>query len=142
MSIIIDVAEAVKDELNTGSFSADFTAQRLYQPHFELEDMKVLHVSVVPASTDLSLADRKSARRDVQTHIAVQEKLQTADNDEIDALMDLVQEIADHFHTRRLAAAASAVCTAVENAPIYDQEHMDKWRQFTSLLTLTFRVVS
>ena len=142
MSIIIDVAEAVKDELNAGSFSAEFTAQRLYQPHYELKDMKVLHVSVVPASTALSLADRKSTRRDEQIHVAVQEKLQTADNDEIDALMDLVQEIADHFHTRRLNAVESAICTEAENAPIYDQEHMEKWRQFTSLLTLTFRVVS
>ena len=41
MAVITDIAEAVKDELNAGSFSQPFTAERHYRPLFELPEMKI-----------------------------------------------------------------------------------------------------
>jgi hypothetical protein len=55
--------------------------------------------------------------------------------------MELVEEIADFFKQRRLDAYPQAVWVKTENAPIYAAEHMDELRQFTSVLTLTFRVL-
>jgi hypothetical protein len=141
MSAITDIAEAVKDELNAGSFGQTFTAERHYKPSFDLPDMKTLHVSVVPKGLAMQATTRSSAQHDVQIDIAVQKKFTAGDNAELDPLMELVEEIADFFKQRRLDAYPQAVWVKTENAPIYAAEHMDELRQFTSVLTLTYRVL-
>jgi hypothetical protein len=59
----------------------------------------------------------------------------------LDALMALVEEIADHIRAGPLASFPGARCMDVKNSPVFSQEHLDEFRQFTSVLTLTFRVV-
>jgi hypothetical protein len=54
--------------------------------------------------------------------------------------MTLVEEIADHFRTQPLASYPNARCTEVKNEPVYSLEHLDEFRQFTSVITLTYRV--
>ena len=58
MSIAITVADAVKDELNNGSYSESFIAERVYVPDYSLPEMKELHVTVVPRHVEVSLAGR------------------------------------------------------------------------------------
>ena len=71
--------------------------------------------------------------------IAVQKKF-TADTPEVlDPLMDLVQQISDYFQMRPLPGVG-ALWVKTENKPIYAPEHMQELRQFTSVLTLTYRV--
>ena len=108
MATIKDIAEAVKGELNGGSFSQPFTAERHYLPAFELTDMKTLHVTVVPKGLETSPASRGLIQHDYQIDVAVQKKLAAADSDEIDALMVLVEEISDFFRQRFLAESRSA----------------------------------
>ena len=55
--------------------------------------------------------------------------------------MGLVDEIADHFRMKRLDSLRAAVWVKTENEPLYAQEHMDQLRQFTSVLTFTFRMM-
>jgi hypothetical protein len=73
--------------------------------------------------------------------VAIQKKLGTIENGEIDDLMTLVEEIADAFRSKRLEGYTSAVCVKTENEPVYAQEHLDQMRQFTSVLTLTYRIM-
>jgi len=141
MSTIIDIANAVAAELNGGAFSRPIQAVRHYKPSFDLAEMKDLHVSVVPRGMELSGASRSLAQTDVQIDIAVQQKLATGDAAEIDALMRLVEEIADFFRTRRLSACPGAAWVRTENVPIYSPEHLEQLRQFTSVVTVTFRVL-
>ena len=141
MSIITDVAQAVTDELNGATFSQPFTAERQYLPVFELPDMKVLHVTVAPRGIAISALDRGRCQHDVQIDIAVQKKITTDTPAEIDPLMALVQEIADFFKLRQLVSLPAAVWIKTENAPIYALEHLQELRQFTSVLTLTFKVM-
>ena len=117
-----------------------FTAARSYLPVFDLKDMKDLHVTVVPRGTEMSTAGRAIAQSDVQIDIAVQKKLTVADAAEIDALMGLVQEIAEFVRTTGRFGPSSWVKT--ENVPIYSAEHLAELRQFTSVLTLTLRVMT
>ena len=143
MPVIIDIAEAVKDELNSPGqpgFSQSFTAQRYYQPLFELPDMKTLHVTVVPKGAEASPGSRGRNQHDYQIDVAVQKKPSDSDNTEVDALMALVEEIADFFALRRLTTFSEAIWGGTENEPIYSQEHMEQFRQFTSVITLTFRL--
>jgi len=141
MAVITDVADAVVAELNASALSLPFTAVRHYVPSFELKDMKDLHVSVVPKGVVITKSDRSRNTNDVQIDVAVQKKFETGDAAEIDPLANLVEEIADHFRLRRLDSYPAAHWIKTEHAPIYSQEHWDELRQFTSVLTLTFRVV-
>lgn len=142
MAAIIDIAEAVKEELNGGTFSQSFTAQRHYQPTFELKDMKTLHVTVVPKDIEMQLATRNTSQHDCRIDVAIQKKLQSADLAEIDELMGLVEEIINFMSRRKLASAPSALWIKTVNEPIYATEHLEQFRQFTSILTLTYRLLS
>ena len=141
MPVITDIADAVVAELNGGTFSQTFTAKRYYRPVFDLAEMATLHVSVVPRGVTIERADRSRNQHDVQIDVAVQKKFSTGDAAELDPLMALVEEVADFFRMRRLSTYPDAVWVKTENVPVYAQEHMEEFRQFTSVLTLTFRVV-
>ena len=141
MAVVTDIADAVVQELNAGTFSTPLEAKRHYRPIFDLAEMQDLHVTVVPKGLAVERLDRSRNQHDVAIDIAVQKKCQTADNAELDPLMALVEEIADFFRLRRLTACPGAVWIRTENVPIYAPEHLDELRQFTSVLTLTFRVV-
>ena len=141
MAVITDIAEAVKDELNASDFSQEFESERLYQPLFELPEMKTLHVTVVPHGVEMQGSSRSLVQHDYSIDVAVQKKFDADSPVELDPLMALVEEIADFFRLRRLEAVSGAVWTKTENSPVYSQEHMEQFRQFTSVVTLTFRVL-
>lgn len=140
MSVITDIADAVVADLNTGSFSQAFNAARHYLPEFELDDIKDLRVTVVPKAVAIQAIGRNSNQHDVDIDVAVQKKLTKTDATEIDPLLALVEEIADRFRFKRLMSP-DAVWIRTQNEPVYAQEHLDQFRVFTSLLTLTFRII-
>jgi len=144
-STIVELADTIVAELNgavAGTFSQSFTAKRLYVPNFDLKDMKDLHVTVVPRGVELSTASRSLLQHDVQIDVAVQKKLPqdtTGDMAAIDALMGLVQEIADFL--RAVGRFGDAQWVKTENKPVYSSEHLEQLRQLTSVLTLTLRML-
>jgi hypothetical protein len=135
---ILDIADAVVDQLNGTTFSQPVTAVRHYQPNFELAEMTELKVSVVPRSVSSKTLDRSRHNFDYQIDVAVQQKTDMTQA-ALDGLMDLVEEIADHLRTQPLAGYPDARCVEVKNEPVYALEHLEELRQFTSVLTLTFR---
>lgn len=140
MATIIQIADAVVAQLNAATFSQPLTAARHYAPSFKLPDMKSLHVTVVPRAISSASLDRNRDTFSYEIDVAVQKK---TDGEQLalDALMTLVEEIADHFRAGTLASFPGARCMDVKNAPVFSPEHLDEFRQFTSVLTLTFRVV-
>ena len=141
MAVIIDIADAVVAELNGATLSLPLTAERHYRPIFDLKDMKTLHVTVVPKGVEVTPAGRSNNQYDYQVDVAVQKKFAKGDAAELDPLVGLVEEIADFFRLRRLTAQATAVWRRTEHPTVYAPEHMDELRQFTSVLTFTFRIV-
>jgi len=141
MATITDIADAVVTELNGRSFSQPLTAVRYYRPVFDLGEMQTLHVSVVPKGVTIERFARSRNQYDFAIDVAVQQKFQTGDNTELDALLALVEEIADFFRLRRLTSYPAAIWVRTDNVPVYAPEHLEEFRQFTSVLTLTFRVV-
>ena len=141
MAVITDIADAVVAQLNAGTFSQAFTAERAFLPVFELADLKDVRVTVVPKSLAIIPGGRAHNQHDYAIDVAVQKKLDAADNAEIDPLMTLVDEIADFFRLKRLESYPGAMWLKTENEPVYSQEHLDQLRQFTGLLTFTFRVM-
>lgn len=141
MSEIAQVADAVVAALNAASFSQPVTAERSYLPQFELAEMDELHVTVVPKAVEVSIAARDMAAHDYKVDVAVQKRFQTGDAAELDPLLRLVEEIAGHFRFKRLEGYPDAAWVKTEHPALYAPEHMENFRQFTSVVTLTFRVV-
>jgi len=141
VAILIDIADAVVVALNAASFSQEFTAKRHYRPRFDLSEMQALHVSVVPKAVTSEIQSRSQASGDYQVDVGVQKRI--AEEADLDPLMTLVEEVADHFRFARLAlpGGEQAVWVRTESDPVYAPEHLDELRQLTSVLTLTFRVV-
>ena len=138
---LLRVADAVVAEINAATLSMPVTAARAYAPVFDLAEMKDLHVTVVPKGLEQELGSRNGTPREVKVDVAVQKKLQTADAAEIDPLVGLVEEIAELFKLKRLPEYHQAAWVKTENVPVYSQEHLSELRQFTSVLTFTFRIM-
>ena len=138
---VIDIADAVKEELNGHTFSQPFTAERAYQPTFELADMQTLHVTVVPKSVTTAIASRSGDQVDYAVDIGVQKKLGENPDTDADEMMALVEEIAGFLNRRGLAGTPGMVWVRTQNEPIFSPEHFEQLRQFTSVLTVTYRAL-
>lgn len=139
MAVILDIADAVVAELNNTPFSLPFTAERHYRPRYDLAEMTTLRVSVVPRSSEAQGLNRELDGYDYVIDIAVQQRTDMSQA-ALDALMTLAEEIADHFREHSLTTYPDARCTEVRHEPVYAFEHLDELRQFTSIVTLTYRV--
>ena len=147
MALVIDIADAVAGLLNgdDADFSQDFEAQRRVRPSFELADLTDLRVTVVPKAVETSTASRSLSQYDVQVDVGIQKKLPAGSDEDVEVatMCGLVEEVADFLKGKRLEGtgwSASWVRPAV-NEPVYSTEHLAEKRVFTSVLTLTYRVM-
>jgi hypothetical protein len=141
MSTVVQIADAVVAELNAGTFTESFTAERLFSPVFDLQDMQTLRVSVMPRSVTTQPASRSAGFFDYAIDIGVQKKLNSEDSAEVEGHLALVEQISDYLRNRKLTAMPDAFWTKTENNPVYVPEHLDQLRQFTSVLTVTYRIM-
>lgn len=140
MSLLVEIADAVAAALNGGNFSQPFEARRLHQPSFELKDLDELRVSVVPKSQEIAPISRASSAFDCAVDVGVQKKVDPADLPQVDALLDLVEEIVKHLNQRRLDGLPDAGFVSIKWEPVVVAEHLDQLRVFTSVATVTYQV--
>ena len=138
MSTAITIADAVVAAINAGTYTQPVQAARLHQPSFTLDELKDLHVSVVPRSVQVSAASRDTSMYDVAVDVGVQKKV--ASDQEIDDLLGLVEQIGDHLRLMRLPNAPEAAWVSLAHEPIVAAEHLDQHRQFTSIITVVYRL--
>lgn len=141
MSIVVDIAEAVVTELNGESFSIPFTAQRSYLPVYDLREMSELKVTVIPRSVTSTLASREASDELYAVMIGMQKKLEPEELDDVDALVTLMEELGVFLTRRTLSEMPDAQWISNEIDPLFVGELMDKLRQFTSVLTATYRLI-
>ncbi len=141
MALVTDIADAVVAELAGGAFSQSFTPQRRVLPEYELADLKDLRVTVVPAAVEISGASRALSQHDVRIDVGIQKKLGKNLDTEVASLCGLVDEITEFLKRRPLQAAPWAAWVRTANEPVYAADHLAEQRAFTSVLTLTYRVM-
>lgn len=141
MAVITEIADAIVAELNGVTFSQPVTAVRSYLPQYDLTEMQSLHVTVVPKGVVLGSADRSRGQGDYSVDVAVQRKFAAGDNADLDGLTNLVEEVINHFRGRRLDSYPDAAWLKTEQTVLYAPEHMAELRQFTSIVTFTYRVL-
>ena len=138
MAVLADISDAVVTALNGHTFGMSFAAVRSYRPVYTREEMKDLHVTVVPREIASSILDRARDEDEVRVDVAVQKKVASASVDDVDPLLALVQEISDFLNRQ---AMGDATWRKTENKPVYAPEHLREKQQFTSVLTVTYRLV-
>lgn len=141
MALAIDIADAVVAELAGGAFSQTITPVRRVLPEYDLADLKDLRVTVVPAAVEISGASRTMSQHDVRIDIGIQKKLGKNLDTEVAQLCGLVDEIAEFLKRRPLQATPYAVWVKTANEPIYAADHLAQQRTFTSVLSITYRVL-
>ncbi len=141
-SYISDCADAIAEALNSagsGVFSDDFEAVRVYVPERDYKDISDLMVHVFARASDRTQETRGSIRKDIEIDVVYATKIEsTTDptdsegNTELDAMMELGEELADFIATH--GPYNSAPCLRVEQDPIFDFEYLRSHRVFVGLL--------
>lgn len=140
MSLSTNIADSVVGELNSGSFSQTFTARRVAIPRTDLEELSELKVSVIPRSVVMTTQSRAITKYVVSIDVGIQKKM-TDPETEVALLGELVDEIAEFLHRRKLAGSPYAQWIGIRNEPIYAVEHILKNRTFTSVLTVDYMLL-
>lgn len=140
-AVVIEIAEAVKDDLNAGSWSHVFTAARAYLPENDAGTLSTLRVSVVPSAVRKEVLTRSNERGEYRIGIIVQKKVDDKLNATLDPLMRLVEEIMDYLFMRKLDNYADAFpSTTIANDPIYDVEDLEEDLIFTAPVEVEYVV--
>jgi hypothetical protein len=138
-SVIVDIADAVLEQLRAATFSLPVSLKRDYAPAFDLKEMDGVRVTVVPEGNAMTNLDRARTNHSVSVDVAVQRKVAGTDPASVDPLMHLTQEVIDAVMAARpLAAFPSASFTRAENKAIFSPAHLTEKRLFTSVVTFTY----
>ena len=127
MSEVLKMAEAVAAEL------AEYHAEVMFFPEFELRELEAMRVAVVPTGTEYKTVSRSSHEELLKVQIGF---LKRGCEDELPELLQLVEGLGLVFLNRKLAGAT---CVGVAYNPIYSPEHLRERGQFTSVIELTFK---
>jgi len=141
MATVIDIADAVVAELADGTFSQGVSPVRRVLPEYDLAALTELRVTVVPKQLATEGASRTLSQHDYGIDVGIQKKLGKDLDSEVAGLCTLVEEIAEFLTRRTLQAMPQAVWVRSSNDPIYAPDHLADQRTFTSVLTLTYRIV-
>lgn len=142
MSVVVAIADAVAASLNSATFSLPFTAVRTYLPQYKLAEMQTLRVTIVPRSAAATNADRSRSQTDYGIDIAIQRKYASGTNPELDVLTTLVEDVLHHTRVnRQLSGLPQVHWVKSEVTALYAPDHMEQFRQFTSVITVTYRVI-
>jgi hypothetical protein len=147
-ALLVQVADAVVEVLRAGTFCSSFSVERSYLPRHTPQQLKTTTVTVVPAGWSSELASRSTLRRDCTIQVGLQRKLVDESNAEIDSLVSLAEAIEQHL--RQVAQLPSLpqppgftarLLTVEALAAPLDTEDLDQRRVFTTVLSLTYRIL-
>lgn len=138
-AIVLQIADAVTSELNAATLSETYIAERQYVARYELKDLNKLMVTVFPSTVEQVLLSRNSTQDDYVIDIAIQKRFDCETDFEIDPLVSFAQELSDYFRFRKLADYTSAVWVGSVLDFQFLQAHIDRLKQVTIVVRLTYR---
>ncbi|MDD4818278.1 MAG: hypothetical protein PHI85_09945 [Victivallaceae bacterium] len=129
MSELLNIANAVADAL------AEYRAEVMLFPEFELRDLDEMRVVVVPLSTEYKTLSRAAHEELIKVQIGI---LKRCAVDDLDDALRFVEELGLGFLNKKLCGAS---CIAVSYNPVYSPEHLRERGQFTSVIELALKLV-
>lgn len=141
MKLALDIADAMVAELAANTFSEPLVVTRRVLPEYEIADLKSLTVTVVPKAVGINNVTRQSSSFEVAIDVGIQQKIGKDTDAEVVRLSGVITELVSFLNRRKLADVPAAVFVSIANEPVYAPEHLSEKRLFTSILTLTYRVI-
>ena len=140
MSIVTQMAKAVAAELNREQeFSVEFEATFSVKPNYELTELDMIRVVVVPKTLEIERISRSSTKYIVTIDIGIMQRLgKMTPEDAVESLGDLVDEIAEFLSDRELEDFKAATFVSLSNDPIYVPEFLSQSRTFMSVLSVKY----
>ena len=127
MSAVVTLAAEVALEL------ADFHAEVIFFPEFELRDIEEMKVIVVPLAEEYKPISRTQHEEILKVQVGF---LKRGCEDELPELLRTVEKLGLGFLNKQLVGAT---CVGVAFNPIYSPEHLRERNQFTSVIELAFK---
>ncbi len=133
----VDIAEAIKDSLNSASLAMDFVAERKYPGAVDRIDVSDVEVFVFPIGHAWTYIDRKpTTLHTYDVQVVVRSPLNVDsdeyDQDQVDLLLELMEDIEDHL--RDNGQMSTATLTAGTNDPIFEPDKLDEHLFFAGLV--------
>lgn len=132
MSFLHTIAVSVSELL------ADYDAEVVYSPEFELRDLASKKCIIVPVNAESKPICRNSKIIETSYHLEIGFLIR-GKNLDLSQLLSRVERIVKkclHFRS------GNAMCVRADPSPLYDQEQLRQRNQFTSVIALTFKEVS
>lgn len=135
---LVNLAQAVTDKLNTGgAFTPPLNAERTYQLFYELAEAKTPKVSVyASADTSPEKCDRSRWKHELTIDVAVQRKLDTDENAEKDALVELADRCCEYIKANRPDGPWKLMEAGVQ--PFSQNELLKQNKLFTAVARFLF----
>jgi hypothetical protein len=143
VNTLVEIADAVVAVLLAGTYSQPIAPARKYLANYEIKDLDgTVVVTVIPRNSASSIASRTTCQYDHTLDLAVQNKISGSDED-LDALMALVDDIERSLQLQTLTTASGKIAkwTATSSEAAYDLKHLEEKRVFTSVMSVTYRIV-
>ena len=155
-AVEVEIAEAIKDELNSNTWSMEFLAVRSEaDPATPLTSLGEVRVDVVPWQPTTELESRGEILYTVPVDILVRKRFGAADQAlddsgeidlyETDRLRNLAQEIREFWmpsqttkHGRELTAVPNAAWDETRIMAAMVRPHFRQYRQFTAWVRVTY----
>lgn len=138
------IRDAVAAEIKGHAFSLPLAVETGYRPLIEREEAEILRLFVVAggASSDLVARNRVRQRTRIDL-IAAKPVGGPEDKPNLDALVDLMEELGDYWMLRSPTDFPEAICLTVETAGpdemALDVSQLVEQRLFVSSVRLTFQ---
>lgn len=138
MSRATVLGDAIIAYLNGHKFSKSFVAERKYIDTNDLKDINKLTVILLTPRVSQNVISRIGNVDMIYISILIWDHVDGNDNNKVDLLVDLTEEIADHFRDNNLGGGQWESTEVVNN---YDLDSMMGSGMFASAIQLVYRVI-
>lgn len=140
----IELAEAVVEAINGHDFGQPILAVRAYLPTWDLKNVKVLRVNVVPFKRVRASESRAQDGIDQTIIIGVQKECDPQDLASVDALVEVVEAIEEFFNRTQITGAQGTkfLWKSDQIEPVFDPKSLLELQVFRSFINLVFKHIA
>jgi hypothetical protein len=143
-SIQAQLAQAVTDQLNSAEAGLDLANPAIFawQKVWTQAELATMRLTVLPGGMSWARETREAYRNGLQVTVMIQKRLGLPENEteDIDAVVQVVEKIADHL-AANYQPIPGCMLETVETVPIPDEEQLVNQRTITCLVGVTYRAM-
>lgn len=130
------MANVVEISKSVANYLSDFEATFSTIPEFSLKQLEKRRIVVVPMNTSYKIISRGAIEEECKVSVGV---LKRITDDELEKMISFVSYLATYLLG---STHCGSKCVLSEYDPLYYPEHLRENRQFTSIITLTFKMAN